>query len=57
MPHDDVADQLSVIMAWACWSVPLMGMEVALQLRAMRPARKPATVRPPARVVELSQAA
>jgi len=57
MPHDDVADQLSVIMAWACWSVPLMGTEVALQLRAMRPARRPATVRPAVRVVELSEAA
>lgn len=57
MPHDDVADQLSVIMAWACWSVPLMGMEVALQLRAMRPAPRPAADRPPVRVVKLSEAA
>jgi len=57
MPHDDVADQLSVIMAWACWSVPLMGMEVALQLRAMRATRRTTAIRPPVRVVELSEAA
>jgi uncharacterized membrane protein len=38
MPHDDVADQMDVIMAWSCWSVPLLFMEVAMQLRAMRPA-------------------
>jgi uncharacterized membrane protein len=50
MPHDDVADQLSVVMAWACWSVPLLFLEVAMQLRAMRPAlpRKPAAAKRPA---------
>ena len=44
MPHDDVADQLSVALAWACWSMPLLLMEVGLQLRAMRPARRKAPV-------------
>lgn len=39
MPHDNVADQMAVIMAWGCWSVPLLLMEVATQVRAMRPAR------------------
>ena len=42
MPHDDVADQLSVALAWACWSLPLLLTEVAMQLRAMRPARRKA---------------
>lgn len=37
MPHDDVADQFAVVMAWSCWSVPLLFMEAGLQLRAMRP--------------------
>jgi uncharacterized membrane protein len=45
MPADDVADQLSVVLAWACWAVPLLFMEVALQLRAMRPARRRASPR------------
>jgi uncharacterized membrane protein len=40
MPHDNVADQMSVIMAWSCWSVPLLFMEVGMQLRSMRPARQ-----------------
>ncbi|HEY7808271.1 MAG TPA: DUF2306 domain-containing protein [Croceibacterium sp.] len=52
MPHDDVADQMAVIMAWSCWSVPLLLMEVAMQLRSMRPARrKPA----PAKVHALGE--
>jgi uncharacterized membrane protein len=56
MPADDVADQLSVILAWACWAVPLLVMEVAIQLRAMRPARRIAALAP-VRAAELAKAA
>lgn len=45
MPVDDVADQLAVVLAWACWAVPLLFMEVAIQLRAMRPARRRTSAR------------
>ena len=58
MPVDDVADQLSVILAWACWAVPLLVMEVAIQLRAMRPARRAAALAPvPVPAAELAKAA
>lgn len=40
MPLDNVADQLAVLLAWACWAVPLLLLEVMIQLRAMRPARR-----------------
>lgn len=36
VPDDPVADQIDTMMAWACWSVPLLMMDVAIQIKALR---------------------
>lgn len=36
LPDSDVADDLDALLAWACWSVPLLVAEPLIQLRAMR---------------------
>jgi hypothetical protein len=33
---DSIADEIDTMMAWACWSVPLLLAEPFIQLRAMR---------------------
>lgn len=46
---DPVADDIDIIMAWACWSVPLLLAEPLIQLRSLRRsaggARQPAARR------------
>jgi hypothetical protein len=36
VPDDPVADDIDVLMAWACWAVPLLIAEPLIQLRSMR---------------------
>lgn len=36
LPDDPVADDLDALLAWACWSVPLLVAEPLIQLRSMR---------------------
>jgi len=36
MPDSEAADEVDVLMAWACWAVPLLLAEPLLQLRSMR---------------------
>jgi hypothetical protein len=36
VPEDNVADGLDTLMAWACWSIPLLIAEPLIQLRHMR---------------------
>jgi len=36
VPEDPVADDLDTLLAWACWSVPLLFAEPLIQLRSMR---------------------
>lgn len=36
VPEDPVADDLDTLLAWACWSVPLLFAEPLIQLRSTR---------------------
>jgi uncharacterized membrane protein len=36
VPDSDVADDIDILMAWACWAVPLLMVEPLIQLRSMR---------------------
>src|SRR5271166_6372329 len=36
VPDDPVADDLDTLLAWACWSIPLLLAEPLIQLRSMR---------------------
>ena len=36
VPADPVADQIDTMMAWACWAVPLLAMDLAIQAQAVR---------------------
>jgi uncharacterized membrane protein len=36
LPESDVADQVDILLAWACWAVPLLLAEPLIQLRSMR---------------------
>lgn len=36
VPADPVADQIDTMMAWACWAVPLLAMDLAIQMQAIR---------------------
>ena len=36
VPADPVADPLDTLMAWACWAVPLLVIDFAIQLKALR---------------------
>lgn len=43
VPESDAADDIDIVMAWACWAVPLLVAEPLIQLRSMRKrARVPA---------------
>ena len=35
VPDDPVADQIDTMMAWACWAVPLLMMDMAIQVQAL----------------------
>jgi uncharacterized membrane protein len=36
VPEDMVADDIDTLMSWACWAVPLLLLEMLIQLRAIR---------------------
>lgn len=36
VPDSDVADEVDTLLAWACWTVPLLLAEPLIQLRSMR---------------------
>lgn len=42
VPDSDLADDIDILLAWACWSVPLLLAEPLIQLHRMRQGRRPA---------------
>ncbi|MDE2136588.1 MAG: DUF2306 domain-containing protein [Gammaproteobacteria bacterium] len=42
LPDSDLADNIDILLAWACWAVPLLLAEPLIQLRRMRQGRRPA---------------
>jgi uncharacterized membrane protein len=42
VPDDPVADDIDALLAWACWSVPLLLAEPLIQLQSLRWRQRPA---------------